>query len=293
VKWLGWARELLTPAGGDDPLRDSPFLQIWTDDKGDVELAAATLCAARGRFDLTAPTLNASRAKASGDRLTAIDHAIALSYTGKGHEADLLAAATQLRRDVPSSESAWLLERSALGELGRFQQLRDESAAWQAKAPNDPQRLWDLADAEDRLGHFKEAHAVGERWIATGKGGAWAYNQQAWRSLYLGVTDKDLEYALKAVNAEPGEATYLNTLAAVDIALGHTADARERFVKSIELRKDESPNDGDWYVLGRIAEQLGLPDEAKAAYAKVSPGDKAKGQYTIARLAQARLRAMH
>ena len=293
AKWLGWARELLTPAGGDDPLRDPPFLQIWTDDKGDVELAAATLCAARGRFDLTASTLNAARANASGDRLTAVDHAIALSYTGKGHEADLLAAATQLRRDAPSSESAWLLERSALAELGRFQQLRDESAAWLAKAPNDPQRLWDLADAEDRLGHFKEAHAVGERWIATGKGGAWAYNQQAWRSLYLGVTDKDLEYALKAVNAEPNEATYLNTLAAVDIALGHTADARERFVKSIELRKDESPNDGDWYVLGRIAEQLGLPDEAKAAYAKVSPGDKAKGQYTIAHLAQARLRGLH
>lgn len=289
VKWLTWARELVTPSGGDDPLRDGPFLQLWTDDKGDVELAAASLCAARGRSDLTASTLNAARPKASGDRLTAIDHAIALSYTGNGHEADLLTAATQLRKDAPSSESAWLLERSALAALGRFQQLRDESAAWLAKAPTDSDRLWDLADAEDRLGHFKEAYAVGERWIATRKGGAWAYNQQAWRSLYLGVTEKDLEYALKAVNAAPSEANYLNTLAAVDIALGHTADARERFVKALELRKDEAPTDGDWYVLGRIAEQLGLPDEAKAAYAKVSPGDKALGQHTIARLAQARL----
>ncbi|HEX8794682.1 MAG TPA: DUF3857 domain-containing protein [Polyangiaceae bacterium] len=289
AKWLTWARELVTPSGGDDPLRDAPFLGIWTDEKGDVELAAAALCAARGRSDLTASTLNAARAKASGDRLTAIDHAMALSYAGNGHEADLLTAATQLRKDVPTSESAWLLERGALAGLGRFQQLRDESAAWLAKAPNDPQRLWDLADAEDRLGHFKEAHAVGERWIATGKGGAWAYNQQAWRSLYLGPTEKDLEYALKAVNAEPGEAKYLNTLAAVDIALGHTADAHERFEKSLELRKDETPTDGDWYVLGRIAEQLGLPDEAKAAYAKVSAGNKAHGQYTIARLAQARM----
>jgi hypothetical protein len=61
-------------------------------------------------------------------------------------------------------------------------------------------------------------------------------------------------------------------------------------VKALELRKDEAPTDGDWYVLGRIAEQLGLPDEAKAAYAKVSPGDKALGQHTIARLVQARQR---
>jgi tetratricopeptide (TPR) repeat protein len=290
VKWLTWARELVTPSGGDDPLRDSPFLQTWTEDKGvDVELAAATLCAGRGRSDLTASTLNAARAKASGDRLTAIDHAIALSYTGNGHAADLLGAATQLRKDAPSSETAWLLERSALAELGKFQQLRDESAAWLAKAPTDPQRLWDLADAEDRMGHFKEARAVGERCIATGKGGTWAYNQQAWRALYVGVTDKDLEYALKAVNAEPNEPAYLNTLAAIDIALGHTADARERFVKALELRKGEAPDDGDWYVLGRIAEQLGLPDEARAAYAKVSPGDKSLGQRTIARLAQARV----
>lgn len=292
AKWLGWARELVTPSGGDDPLRDTPFLSLWTDDKGDVELAAAALCAGRGRSDLTATTLNAARAKASGDTLRAIDHAIALSYTGNGHEADLLAAATQLRHDAPSSQTAWLLERNALAELGRFQQLRDEAAAWLAKAPTDAQRLWDLADAEDRLGHFKEARAVGERCIATGKGGTWAYNQQAWRSLYVGVTQKDLEYALKAVNADPDDAAYLNTLAAVDIALGHTADARERFVKALELRKDGTPDDGDWYVLGRIAEQLGLPDEARAAYAKVSPGDKALGQRTIARLAQARLKGL-
>ena len=294
AKWLAWARELLTPAAGDDPLRDPPFMRLWADDKSDVELAAATLCAGRARSDLTASTLNAARAKASpGNRLTIIDQAIAISYISDAHYAELLAAATQLRRDAPTSDVAWWLERSALAGLGRFQKLRDESAARLAQTPNDADRLSDLADAEARLGHFKESRTIGERWIATGNGGARAYNEQAWRGLFVGATAKDLEYALKAVNGAPDEPDYANTLAALDVALGHAADAREQFVKSLDLRKQgEAPNDGDWYVFGRIAEQLGLIDEAKAAYAKVTTGDKTMGDYRSWKLAQMRIQAL-
>ncbi len=292
VQWLTWAKELVKPSGGDDPLRDPPFLKVWTEKKDEVELSAAALCAGLGHPDATVATLNAARAKASGERATILDYALALTRTDGTHDVDALAAAIQLERSAPTSDTAWFLKRRALAKLARFQELRDASAARLAKDPDDANRLADLTSAEDMLGNFKESRALGERWIATNKGGAGAYNAQAWRSLYVGVTEKDLEHALKAVNASPNVVGFLNTLAAVEVALGHTADAQEHLVRSIDLRPGKKVVASDWYVIGRIAEQLGLIEEAKAAYANVGPGVKSLGANTEARLVEARMKAL-
>lgn len=293
VQWLSWARELVTPSGGNDPLRDQPFLKLWTDKKDEVEVSAAALCATIGQPALTQAPLKSARAKATADRATTLDHALALAVADGKHDAELLAAATQLERAAPTSETAWILKRRALSSLGRFREVRDEAEAWLAKDPSSAARLYGLAIAEAMLGRFKEARAVAERCIAAGKMGASAYNARAWMSLYDGTTsERDVEYALKAVNAAPNEWSLLNTLAAVEIALGRIADAREHFVRSLDVHTGKPLADGDWYVHGRIAEQLGLPDEAKAAYAKVGPPDKSSGQYTTARLTADRIRGL-
>jgi tetratricopeptide (TPR) repeat protein len=296
AKWLTWARELHTPAGGDDPLRDWPFLHLWTDakqGKDELEVSAAALCAEGGNADQALPPLRAARAKASGDRLTQLDYAITLAFYGEGHEADRLAAATQLLADSPTSKEAIDFKVRALAALGRFSTLRDDAAARVASAPTDVDALWALARAEAQLGHFKEAQAAGDRLLATGKAGPWAYNEQAWRSLFTGTpTERERGYALRAVNANPKEAAPLNTLAALDVALGHIADAQERFFRTLELRKNGDLDTSDWYVLGRIAEQLGLPDEARAAYEHATPAAKSRGQYTAEHLIAARLKAL-
>jgi hypothetical protein len=292
VQWLSWGRELVKPAGGDDPLRDGPFVRLWTDKKDDVEASAAALCAAGGHPELTVPTLKAARAQATGERATSLDYALMFAYVEDGHEAERLAAATVLLADAPTSQRAWSFKRQALARLGRFQAERDEAAARVAKTPTDLDALWDLARAEAQIGRFAEAHAVGERLIALGKAGAAAYNEQAWRGLFTSaVTEQDLGYALKAINATPNDASTMNTLAAVEAALGHVADAREHFVRSIELRK-KALGDEDYFVLGLIAEKLGLPDEAKAAYGHATHGSKAAGQYTAEHLAAARLKTL-
>jgi tetratricopeptide (TPR) repeat protein len=292
VQWLTWARDMVSPAGGDDPLRDDPFLAFWTDKKDEVELSAASLCASTGHPELTVSTLDGELAKASGERATKLELALVEAYSSGGHDAERLAASRRLAKDVPTSARAWHYEAKAFELLGRLQEQRDEAAARVAQDPTDADRLASLAFAESKLGHFEEARAVGERLIATTKGGAGAYNNQAWRSLYTTVKSRDLEYALKAVNASPSEPNFLNTLAAVEVALGHTADAWDHLFKAIDLRPDKEPNDGDWYVLGRIAERLGLPDEARAAYSKVPPPEKRFGQYTMAHLVQERLRTL-
>ncbi len=185
--------------------------------------------------------LEAAQSAATGARATSLAFALAQSYSRGGHDNELLAAAKRLSHDVPTSDKGWYFEMLALANLGRAQQARDEAAARLAKDPTNPARLSDLSFAEAAIGHYAEARRIGEQLIATQQGGAGAYNSEAWAGLFTTVTEKDLTYALNAVNAAPKDAGYLNTLAAIDAALGHTADAHDRIVSAIELRTDKQP----------------------------------------------------
>ena len=59
----------------------------------------------------------------------------------------------------------------------------------------------------------------------------------------------------------------LRTLAAVYAELGKTPEALENLRRAVQFRK-AGLDDGDWYVLGRIAEQYGLNDVAAGLYRK-------------------------
>ena len=76
-------------------------------------------------------------------------------------------------------------------------------------------------------------------------------------------------YALRSVQTD-ARAANLNTLAAVYMEMGRLDDARETLMKGIEKQEAGEAGPADWYVLGRIAERLSLPDEAKAAYARIA-----------------------
>lgn len=293
TQWLDWARELVKPGGGDDPLRDWPFVRLWTDKKDDVEVSAAALCAQGGHVALATPTLLAARATATGERATILANALALAYDDEEHDADVLSWGDKLAKELPKSKIAWGFVRGPLRSLGKLQEWRDRAADRLAKEPNELEAIEELAGAEAALGHGKEARALGERAIATGKATANTYNSQAWRSLYFGPpTDKDLGYALQAVTLAPGAGGIMNTLAAIDAELGHVADAIDHFRRSLELRGDPQLGDGDWYVYGRIAEQLGLPEEAKAAYRKIKPAKRSEGTYSVRELADRRLKGL-
>ena len=65
--------------------------------------------------------------------------------------------------------------------------------------------------------------------------------------------------------------------------------------KAMELRNSTEPDDGDWYVAGRIYEQLGLANDAAAAYKRVTrPGDdQLLSVYTLAQRRLAAMAAAH
>jgi tetratricopeptide (TPR) repeat protein len=116
------------------------------------------------------------------------------------------------------------------------------------------------------------------------------FNDMAWSAVVSDhVTPQALEEALAAVKqAKPENPVSLRTLAAVYAELGKTPDALENLRHAVQLR-GERMDDGDWYVLGRIAEQYGLNDLAAGLYRKVPPKPIAGGDDAYA-VAQRRLK---
>ena len=288
--WLDWAREQLDAGGGGDPLLADPFARLWSADRTDVELAAAALCDAD--VDATTAALTAARARASGDRVVDIDEAIHHACDHAGRHQEALAAAERIEQARPASIAARRMVFVGQGKRGRYDLVVAKAKQLLAAHPDDPMLLSVLSSAEDELGHPAEAYRAGERLLASGQADPGDYNNQAWRSLFTGtVTEKDLGYALRAAQAQPGHAAYLNTLAALYAELGRAEDARETLMKGLAQQPDEEPSQADWYVIGRMAERLGLPEEAKAAYGRLTrPAQQREG--TAWALAQRRIKVL-
>jgi tetratricopeptide (TPR) repeat protein len=117
-------------------------------------------------------------------------------------------------------------------------------------------------------------------------------NAVAWVRLGLGGDLAPvLELSRKAVERTPSSANAVNTVAAIEAEVGELGRAVEDNWKAMQLSGAREPGDGDWYVVGRIDEQLGLTADAAAAYKRVKPRpDQALSVYA---LAQRRLAALH
>jgi tetratricopeptide (TPR) repeat protein len=291
-QWLEWARGLVGDGNADDPVQTDPFARLWASGKGDVELAAAALCGEGTDGERALAVLTGARAKASGDLAGTLDHALFAAYRHADRGQEALDAVERLEKAYPASPTARRLVYGVLGELERYDALVGRAKRARADRPDDATAFRALVQGEIELGHAGEAYKVGEALIASGKAEAEDYNNQAWLSLFTGsVTDKDLGYALRAVQAEPRDAARLNTLSAVYAELGRAEDARETLQKLLPLQKDEEPQPADWYVVGRLAERLGLAEDAKTAYARVPRPEKRRG-FSAWALAQKRLKAL-
>ncbi len=118
-----------------------------------------------------------------------------------------------------------------------------------------------------------------------------AQSDPAWAAVVAGnVTQQTLDAALAARQAKPDDAMHLRSLAAVYAELGKTPDALENLRRAAQLRNARL-DDGDWYVLGRIAEQYGLNDVAAGLYRKAPLTPPAAGDDVYA-AAQRRLKSV-
>jgi len=191
-----------------------------------------------------------------------------------GQWAAAAAAAAQLQAVQPSP-GARAAQAVALLHLGRL-----DEAERLAAGSEDPAVAWAWAAVAATRGQASEALQRYRAVIARPDASAAERNRGAWLRVWLGT---DLSVALTLANqavADEETAARRNTQAAVEVELGHLHQALQDLQAAIAWRG--APDSSDWYVIGRLYEQLGVTSDAVDAYRKVIDTGEELGCYALA-----------
>ena len=246
-----------------------PFKRVWganlPRDRAGMELAAAVLTGTSDP-DRALPIVTKCGATTTDGQLVCDLAVVDIDEKLQRHiQLEEFTAAWVAR--APKVAVALVIHGSALGLVGRFdeadKQLDDALAI-------DPDNV--LAQREKvyvAAGRGQLADAVRRADALVKRADAQDLNNIAWLRLYEG---SDLQIALglarDAVRADAKAMSALNTLAAIEVELGDLGAAKEDGWKAMPA-DSEKPDDAGWYVVGRMLEQLGLRDDAIAAYRRV------------------------
>jgi predicted Zn-dependent protease len=294
--WIDWAFDL-QPAPEDDPLSGGPLARLWSrsasaDDRA-IQIADAALTVIDDRSASALGVLERCRAaQRTEDEPLGCAAALAIGYMARKRFADALPVAEELARRLPQSAQAFELRMAALRGLARAPVMRALAEERLKKIPGDlPAQRW-IARSAVTAGDVAAAEKALRAAVLLPEARAEDFNELAWAALFTGrkLVDADLEPARQAVNRSQRKLAFcLHTLATLDAELGHTDEATQLLLESLAARQADEPSPVDWYVVGRAAEQLGLPDAAVAAYRRVTATPSEAPQLATATLARRRL----
>lgn len=276
--WLDRVLETANTGWGKDVLSPSPVVRLRT--KGaaqspqELKAAAACVLATSIPSDGALPILREAQVQSwTPEQLQALRKAFvqALLRSFDAKEADLVLG--QLQVANPTSYSVMQLRIFFLMEAGRWDEALTYAGRILTLLPEDLAFQKCRWKCLMRLGRTREANLFLADLLAKGKAGAQDCHEFVLLQLELGLVDaRTLELARKAtLNPEDQSSATLQTLAAVMAELGRTSEARETLLAAIALTNRATPRSEDWYVFGRLAENLGDVREARACYVKVLP----------------------
>lgn len=278
-RWLGWARRECADGGGDplDPLSLCPLAALWeaTDEPGPESLASltATLLAQTGSEPALEHLLQRWQETEAPARRRAYGVALAGAYGRLERFEALARVAADLLAAYPESETAFGLLAMALNRQGRWSEVEEVAEERLDRLPGDLLALRALASAAESQGVLTAARKL---WLdVVGSSGALSadFNNLAWGDVCLGqVDDSTKQHAEQAVllSGQTSSAS-LHTMATVYAELGKITQSRDLLYQSIDAPDSDGLEPHHWYVLGRIAEHLGLSEEARRAYHRVEP----------------------
>ncbi len=297
-QWLDWALPAKSPAADDDPFSPPLVALLWR--KGDAASEEATRCTTAAllagieSYDLE-PILQRCREAATDPlRQGSFDLALAIAHHAHEHPAAAIALTEKLAAAWPSSQSLFSLEMTFLLHEYRWDEIRRLADQRLAVHPDDPWALRGLWSMAMQKGDFDEIRHLRERMTRAGTTEAGDLNNFAWAALASGrVEDADLESARRgATLAAYKSHASLHTLAALYADTGKTAEAYRVILQAIALQ-GERPQEVDWFIFGQLAEQYGLPEEARGYYQRVPPDPTdPKNPTSTYHLAQNRLAAL-
>jgi len=298
-RWLDWVAEYYRNGDPIDRSAPSPLARVWNPGGGGspeaARVAALMLLVSRSAPDAKL-ALDGLRAVAAlpppGVPLDAVDLMIARALLTLDRPDDALAVAAAAPE--PASRLWFNIRASALLKLKRWSELRRAAEAELARLPDDAAALRALCRADQNDRRWDALDRDMQRLVATGRATPNDYNERAWAALFRkGADEHALDDARRAAEmSHRRSGGILHTLAAIEAGLGRNRDAYATLVESIEAG-DGKPFPGDYYVLGRIAENLGLRDVALAEYRKVVRKDPARpSPFDTTELAETRIRAL-
>ena len=271
-QWLDWARELSPDPSGDPPA--PPFSALWTRgvQPGEAETrCAAAVLAAPAWSEQALPLITACRAAESDvARQVELDSSLALAAISAKRWEDVVALTRQSLAAKPRAEMPFVLAGMALRELHRYDDLAMLAQHRLENLPGDPLAQEILSTIDEQRGDLAGAEKRLRQMVADGTAGGNQLNSLAWILMAQGKADEQtLELAQRAAQ-ERGTHAVLHTLAAVLAEDDKASEAYKVILQAIEKSDDSQPAAEDWYVLGRIAERYGLPEEARPLYARVT-----------------------
>jgi transglutaminase-like putative cysteine protease/tetratricopeptide (TPR) repeat protein len=297
---LDWLREDQHLAGGDDPLAGVSFPHFWT--KGKEADAAKMRLAAAAILVMTETTAEraVSILEAAGGSVSVetdkTNVALALVYGYDAlHKYDKgVAVASKLQEQYPESDSAFRWHAFFLRASGRSGEADALAQERLRRSPGDVDALRQMEFNAIAREDYSEARDIAQEIVKEGKGTASELNQVAWYSLFTGkVTDADIDAALKAAQLNNNPWGILHTLGCIYAEVGKLKEARDVLVQAMDSANLDEPDSSFWYAFGRVAEEAGERDLARANYARVTipknPFDLPGSSY---HLAQIRLKAL-
>jgi tetratricopeptide (TPR) repeat protein len=297
---LDWMRDSQHLAGGDDPLDGYVFPRIWT--KGRDADAAIMKIAAAAMLVQTKQTarqgvsiLEAAMGLATSD-IDKLNISLAL-ITGYRYLDDfqkILKLCIEIAKQYPESRREFLDQGFALRGLGRFQDADALAQERLKRIPDDIDAQRELVASAVAREDYDLAHGLSLKIVASDKAVAYDLNLAAWTALFTGrVTQEDLANATRAVQLSQNEPSHLHTLGCIYVEMGRTKEAREVLIQSMDRLNLIEPDPDYWYAFGRIAEQYGETETAKADYARVTKPARAMDiPDSSYRLAQNRLKIL-
>ena len=286
------AQRLLDWVAADVPHHELRF--VWSDalPKDTVHMtAAAALLAHDPDHDIAAGTA-CGMTTVEGQH--ECDEMVARGLKARGKWAELEAYATTWIGRAPA---AYVVEATAnraiaLAQLGRVDAMDKLVEDTLAAHPDDPAILFLRMDVAAFRGQRDEMARRADAAAKAAKS-PMDYNNIAWGEYIVDAdTPGALERAREAFLLAPKDAAIANTLAALEAASGDSKSAVDHLRASLELAHKEAPNEADWLVLGRIYEDLGLRDDAIAAYRRIAAPKIPDALPTMYSVASARLKAL-
>ena len=157
-----------------------------------------------------------------------------------------------------------------LRHLGKLDEAERIATAASPSVAGEARVEFARAHLEIDRGDLPEARTLLEAVMQNGKATGGQVNGAAWEDMAAGGNlEKADTGAHRAVAMLPKNGGALNTLAAVEVEEDDLAGGLRDERAALDLESEVEA--GDWYVMGRYYELLGLRDDAIAAYRKTTP----------------------